>query len=173
MKMQCMCPLYIQEAVVPYCRRCSSTRQQLRRMTVLLCGEVVVSHVIDYPGQLVEYRVLLHVPSSTSTSLTNLDSLTILEQPPLVGVCSKNTYTLPSPIVCKWSTSLAYVEHHSCPSVHYAPIMVKMDPSKLVSPQNIFYRKLWTPIEKFAPPPRDEIMQTLEHISLAKFEPVA
>ena len=44
-------------------------------------------------------------------------------------------------------------------------VMVKMDPPKLVPPGTNFSInkdppncKIWTPFEKFGPPPRDEIM---------------
>ena len=48
----------------------------------------------------------------------------------------------------------------------FAPVIVKMDPPKLVlpgtnfttnkDPRNLFYCKIWTPSEKFGPPPTDE-----------------
>ena len=48
------------------------------------------------------------------------------------------------------------------------PVMVKMDPPKLVppgtnfsinkDPPELIYCKIWTPSEKFGPPPTDERM---------------
>ena len=55
--------------------------------------------------------------------------------------------------------------------------MVKTDSSELVSPGTNFLidllQNMGPPSVKFRPPPRDEIMKTHKHISLAKFEPAA
>ena len=62
-------------------------------------------------------------------------------------------------------------------------VMVKMDSPKLVPMEQIFLintdppevstAKIWTPSEKFGPPPTDERTQTLNTVSLAKLGPMA